>query len=485
MKEKIKKIIIALITSPIILIIYWILCYQLTDLCMYGRYNNNIYIFIICLVILIFMVIFYIIRINKNKKCKLKLLSSKTWKCISIIIILTITSFYGVKIYKSSINYGGKLAWVIERVKNERNINFNKNNIYKYGVKGIFEDINKKYKLPEKLYISNDFRINFEKDGTITSFSTFIYGKDKNSKEKTYLIYYNKNKSKDIKLVLNGVANSNYSNDKLLDPLFETVELISIKDTVSNWNENEFGLLYKGKVNWESYRDGIVLINKKGEEIPLNLFENKLVGYPVYIYVSEKEEITSVKYNLLTDSYWFEYLNTDEEDLLNEVQREGNVIEGNTKDEFYLYDGIRYKLNVEEKAAGSFFYSLYKTKDNGTNWFVINKNPFERAVGETYGIYFIDENIGFIGISKNGGCQGELYRTEDGGKSFSRIKFEKKVVTLDNATSITPFDYPEIPYEKDGILYVNIGQGIDGDYNGNSSLIYSSDDNGRNWRYIK
>ena len=200
MKEKLKTIAMEFITSPINLILYWILCYELTDLCMYGRHNNNIYIFLISLVSFIFMIIFYIIRINKKKERKLKLLSSRIWKCISLIIILTMTLSYGVKIYKSATNYGGKLAWVIKRVQNEKSLAFDKNNIYKYGVKGIFEDINKKYKLPEKLYLSNDLSVKFEKDGTITYFETFVYGKDKNKKEKTYLIYYDKNKSKDTPL---------------------------------------------------------------------------------------------------------------------------------------------------------------------------------------------------------------------------------------------------------------------------------------------
>ena len=94
-------------------------------------------------------------------------------------------------------------------------------------------------------------------------------------------------------------------------------------------------------------------------------------------------------------------------------------------------------------------------------------------------------NIGFIGVSRNGGCEGELYRTEDGGKSFSKIEFEGKIVTLDNRTFIMPFDYPSIPYEKDGKLYLNMEQGADGDYDGNSSLVYSSNDKGVTWKYIE
>lgn len=39
--------------------------------------------------------------------------------------------------------------------------------------------------------------------------------------------------------------------------------------------------------------------------------------------------------------------------------------------------------------------------------------------------------------------------------------------------------------KKDGELYLNIEQGADEDYNGNSSLLYISKDKGKTWEYIK
>lgn len=488
MVNKLKIIIKHFITNPIVLIVYCFFCYELASICKYGRYNNNLYISITCLVFLIAVLIFYTIKLNNSKEYKSKLASSKLWICITIIIISITTSFYGMKIYKSTTNYGGKLAWVIERVKNERKVKFKKNNIYEDGVKGIFEDINKKFKLPEKLYLSNNLNIKFEKDGTITYFETFIYGKDKKGKEESFLIFYDKDKSKDIKLILNGVVNADYNNSKLLDPLFETVDCISIKDTVSRWDASEFGLLYSGKRNWESNREGIVLVNKNGEEIPTDLITDKLVGYTVSIYIpGSEEQITPVRYNLLTNSYWFSFLNTEEEDKLEADKKEYDFVTGNSKsnDEFYLVDGIRYKLNVEDKATGSFFYSLQKSNDAGQNWFVLNEDPFNGPVGEASGIYFIDENTGFISISRNGGTTAELYRTEDGGKSFGKIEIESKSVKLNNGVSFIPFDFPNAPYEKDGELYLNMGQGADGDYNGNSSLLYTSKDKGKTWECLK
>lgn len=200
-----------------------------------------------------------------------------------------------------------------------------------------------------------------------------------------------------------------------------------------------------------------------------------------------ENQITPVRYNLLTDSYWFSYLNTEEEDKLEEDKKELDIVTGNSnnKDEFYLKDGIRYKLNLEDKAMSSYFYSLQKSNDSGKKWEIINEDPFNGASGEASGIYFIDENIGFIGTSRNAGCEGELYRTEDGGKSFTKMEFEGMQVKLGDGTLFNPFDFPTVPYEKDGNLYLNLGQGADGDYNGNSSLLYVSKNKGKTWEYIK
>ncbi|CEN78245.1 hypothetical protein [Paraclostridium sordellii] len=100
-------------------------------------------------------------------------------------------------------------------------------------------------------------------------------------------------------------------------------------------------------------------------------------------------------------------------------------------------------------------------------------------------MFFIDENVGFIGATRNGGSEGKLYRTENGGKSFERLTFENKSVTLENGVVIKPFDFPNVPYENDGKLHLKVGQGADGDYNGNSSLLYVSRDKGKTWDYVK
>ena len=74
---------------------------------------------------------FTTIRVIKIENMNLKLTNSIAWRSISIIIIVVITSFYGMQIYKSAMNYNGKLAWFIEKLKHERSVKLKHSNIYK------------------------------------------------------------------------------------------------------------------------------------------------------------------------------------------------------------------------------------------------------------------------------------------------------------------------------------------------------------------
>lgn len=444
---------------------------------MYGRINNFL---LLSIVFLISIIAFTTIRIIKNREYDSK--KSNTWQYISIIIIVAITLFYGVEIYKSATNYGGKLAWTIERLKNERSVKFEHNNINEYGVEGIFEDINKKYTLPKKLYMATDFTLTFNSDGTITSFDTFVYGKNADGKQKSYLITYDKNKSQEITLWLNGYVDADYDDDKLVEPLIKTVNAIPVQQAVSKWNESKYGLVYYGKRNWGYNTEGIININEEGKEHYLEEAASEIIGYTVSIFVPGKEkEIIPARYNLIGDPSWSKSNTAPNQDGSKEKQQELT----NNNEQFFLSKEVGFQLNFTDKALGSSFYTLSKTVDGGETWEVINEDPFIGGIGSVSGITFINDKLGFIGAIRPSGTNGELYRTDDGGISFKKVNYTPHEVKLDSGQSISPFDSPGMPYEKDGVFNMLVGQGADGDYNGNSSALYQSKDNGETWEYVK
>lgn len=145
---------------------------------------------------------------------------------------------------------------------------------------------------------------------------------------------------------------------------------------------------------------------------------------------------------------------------------------------------IRYQMIVEDAALGSRFYGLIKSTDGGAHWQVVSSDPFGGQMGGSVEFTFLDEMFGFATLSHNGGDAAVLYVTEDGGKHYEQVEFAHKTYTDSIGNIVAPYDYPKMPYEKDGVIYVLCGQGADGDYDGGDSLHlarYRSEDYGHSF----
>lgn len=147
---------------------------------------------------------------------------------------------------------------------------------------------------------------------------------------------------------------------------------------------------------------------------------------------------------------------------------------------------IRFRMTVMDAALGSRLYGLIKSRDDGITWEVVSLDPFGSNTGMGIEFTFLNETFGFAVLEKNGGDSAELWVTEDGGSSYQRAVLEEYLVTLAQGYCYAPFDFPQMPYEEDGLVYVLCGQGADGDYNGGDSSIlarYCSADHGHTFSF--
>lgn len=417
-----------------------------------------------------------------NDSIRNKAIYKVIWTYVSIILIIFITLFYGAKIYRSGINYNGKLSWIIKDLKDKKTVEFNHNDIYKDGIEGIFTDINEKFHMPEKLYVSGELKLYFDSDGIITYFDTLLYGKNDKGELKSYLISYDRNSSNKITVYLNKKVYADYNENKLLKPLIDTMKVIPLKEIVSKWNEKQYGILYYGKRSWGYNTDGIVYIDPEGNEKSPAVVSAEIVGNTVSVFVPGKESrYTPVRYNLV------ENLNEVKEakSLESEVDKNFAAPINKETQEFYLSDKVGYRLVEAGAALGSRFYALYGTSDGGATWKAINGDPFSGWSGGAAGITFLNDKLGFLALSHSGGSYADLYRTDDGGLSYKKIELPEVKVKLDDEKTYNPFDFPEMPYKEDGTLKVLVGQGSDGDYNGVSKALYESKDEGKTWKYVK
>lgn len=152
-------------------------------------------------------------------------------------------------------------------------------------------------------------------------------------------------------------------------------------------------------------------------------------------------------------------------------------------------EGIEYRMIPVDRALGSSYYALIATVDNGKNVVMVNTNPYLGSGGGAKWISFLEDGqIGFSCLTYSAGTYGSLYRTEDGGRTFEQIEYPSAKVKLSDGTYYNPFVVPERVYEEDGKLYMEVGQGADGDYYGEEGFcngLYESEDKGRTWEYVK
>lgn len=155
--------------------------------------------------------------------------------------------------------------------------------------------------------------------------------------------------------------------------------------------------------------------------------------------------------------------------------------QGDYEKEVFLSDGVTgYRMVVLDAALGSRMYGLVKSTDGGESWKVESKDPFGES-GMGIDFTFLDESFGFATLMHNGGDEADLFVTENGGKSYERCVMQGFTVTLDDGYVYNPYDYPQMPYEEDGMIYVLCGQGEDGDYDGGDEAkmaVYESADHG-------
>lgn len=152
-------------------------------------------------------------------------------------------------------------------------------------------------------------------------------------------------------------------------------------------------------------------------------------------------------------------------------------------------DGMEYRMIPVDRACGSSYYVLVATADDGKTAAMVNLDPYLGSGGEARWIYFLEDGkTGFSCLAYSGGAYGSLYRTENGGRSFEEVEYPSAKAKLSDGTYYNPFVMPEKVYEKDDKLYMEVGQGADGDYYGEEGFckgLYESVDNGKTWTYVK
>lgn len=421
---------------------------------------------------------------------------------VKCILFLGATIYFSGQIIVSAIPYHGALSWKIDEWKRKKEISLEHTNLFKDGLDGILEDLDRKLHLPEELYINNKCQITFDKEGEIQSIDTFLYGKNQKGEKKTYLIDYDVKNSEKMTVWVDGNSNGTYEESMRLEPMKTILKRANWIEQVNRWagtsdSPQIYELLYMGSRSFVS-ADGLhcVSVDADGygnadgwEAFRLLAGGGAVVGFEISLHIPAEESITPVRY--VMDP---RYVSQAQLDRKTEKEQSQNAIETeswtvDSKDGtmyFFLDEQMGWRLVVTDAAAGSRFYEMDQTIDGGDNWNRIQKDPFVGSIGVAEGLIFYSKEIGIIGMCGASGSYSSLYLTQDGGKTFEQIQLPMEAVTSLPATaeefgySIEDYAYFNMPEKEGDILTIKVTT----EQTEQDGIIFQSTDMGRTWNFL-
>lgn len=484
MKENKKNIIYywAILLNPIALMIFYKCIKILSALCMYGGLRRRAPISVGCGMLLLVWFVMWTIIYHKRKLQEQKKLPKCIWSlvfCVEVILLASAAGYYGKQIVESASPFYGRLSSKIREWTDSRKVKLKHNNIYEDGIHGIFEDLEIKIDFPKELYLANQFSVDFLEDGTITNIYSFFYGKDNEGKRRSFLLDYDSRKSDKMTVWLDGNVVSEYKESEKMIPLFDMVAHIDLQATIKEYaKENMTSSYYLKYFGYSDIytNDKMTVLDRDGTILPLDVVKSEkgiYNGYEISVYTSDKELVARYMDGSRRIAAWDEEM---EEEVVYEVgksTREDGIVY------YFLNETRGWRLVVVDAAAGSRWYRVETTSDGGKNWMRTEPDPFpEELFGVADSIWFLDKENGFVLMGGASETHSELYRTADGGLSFSRVNLPTELVNVE-IPDLAEYDYVTMPYMEGNVLKTSLSL----EKYDCCNLYFESEDLGETWYY--
>ena len=477
-----------ILLNPIALVVYYKCIKTLSTLCMYGGLRRRAPIVVGCGALLLVWFVIWTIIYHKRKLQEQQKIPRYIWilvLCVEVILLLATTGYYGKQIMESASPFSGRLSDKIREWTDSRKVKLKHNNIYEDGIEGIFEDLETKVDLPEELYLVNQFSVDFLEDGTITGIYSFFYGKDAKGKSRTYLLMYDSRQGEKMTVWLDGnrgLEDEETSQivplDEKMDSLFDMMAHIDLQTTVQEYAKENMASSYYLK--YFGYSDiytneKMTVLDYDGSILPLDVVKSEkgiYQGYEISVYTSDKELVA----RYMDGSRRIEVPEGAEPEEMYEVgksvQKDGIVY-------YFLNETQGWRLVVIDAAAGSRWYRIETTSDGGETWIRTEPDPFpEDLFGVADSIWFLDEETGFVLMGGASETHSELYRTVDGGLSFSKVNLPTELVEVE-IPDLTEYDYVTMPYMEGNVLTTSLSL----EKYDCCRVYFASEDLGATWYY--
>lgn len=482
---------------------YVILLYEIWQLCQYGGVRSHLPMLAAAFLLfaaggILWLTTGWRIRQERAEETGNGKKRAKLWLGLAVMLIATI--YFGGRIIYSAVPYNGALSWKLQEWRNKKKVELVHNNFFETGAEGLLADLDEALDLPEELYVTGQFRLDFDGDGTIREIEAFLYGREEGGDTRTYLVDYDVDDGTDMTVWIDGYADAEYDDDMRLAPMLRILKEAPYKEQAATWKQmgagDTYEILYLGRRSFQT-ETGLQILSgdADGDGVVSGNFQTgmlsaggEVMGYEVSLHIPDAEAIPPVRYMMEPEYITPEQIAGEQEAQQTEEAKETDTWTVDASDgsmRYFLDEQHGWMLKVTDAALGSRFYELNRTEDGGTTWETVNTDPFAGNLGVAEGLQFYDENFGFAALTGASQTSSRMYMTTDGGSTFTQIQLPMDTVTElpENAQelgyTLESYAYLCMP-EKDGEVWTIdvLAEAV-----GKEGLRFRSEDGGETWTY--
>ncbi len=428
-----------------------------------------------------------------SKKNKI-LIGALTCFAIMVIVILAYTAFYFYK--QSQVQILDENHFFVE-VEQDDTIE----KMAEKWIKGCIEQYMVKY-VPYKLSITDYEIINItrrDEDYVQVEFNLKTKAKNSENLANLFIATTDGNRSIECQLVLKPEVIENLNLSKKI--CFVTYMVRPATYDVMIYNQSgqaNYDQEYHSFINRKKYEDANKECTYKIEDGKLYLtydYSNTWIEVPQDIYndiLDEDEykledQLYSINKNITYLSGKNNiYITTDQAQNFQKINfnEQGDIkfLYVPSATEMYVVVGADY-------AMGRYAPIVYLTENSGNSWNIIN--DYNNLGWLSYGSFFtaLNENAIFLIDPKGDGSYANVMVSYDTMRTFEDLVLPDGTFKNEVDNGVLNFkdiyDTPEEVENYNGKYKLIVGQGSDGDYNGNDKALYESSDGGRTWYFVE
>ncbi|MCC8182799.1 MAG: hypothetical protein LIO45_07520 [Clostridiales bacterium] len=274
--------------NPIFLCWVWGGLSAFLRLCRYGNVMRNAVQAGLCLLACILWLVVWLFVFRRWRKWLTGKYSTRL-TAVLLAEVAALTVMLGMTVYRTW-QYAGdfttKIGWRIYEATNTVVFSLSHDNLYTDGSDALIEELREELSLPEDVYVSNLFQIDFTDDGTVVGMYAFLYGADEAGTLHSWLIDYQA-EEEEVTVWLDNAVTASFDEGQQLQPMVELLERLDLQTQAEAMGAEKLTLRYYGVRSDYPVGSTLYLVHEDGSLLQITA---AYTGYELLLTDTDSDE---------------------------------------------------------------------------------------------------------------------------------------------------------------------------------------------------